>query len=125
MDTGVRHVNDLLRHQAPISAAAWSAIDTEAERTLKTLLAARRMVDFKGPLGWDAAAVSIGRTRVLSDVLQEGVVSRIRLAAPLVEIRIPFELSREELDAIGRGASDPDLDSVRNAARAAAIAEDR
>jgi uncharacterized linocin/CFP29 family protein len=49
----------------------------------------------------------------------------LRLSAPLVEIRIPFELSRDELDAIGRGASDPDLDSVRNAARAAAVAEDR
>ena len=38
---------------------------------------------------------------------------------------MPFEVSREELEAIGRGAHDADLDPVRNAARAAAIAEDR
>jgi uncharacterized linocin/CFP29 family protein len=44
---------------------------------------------------------------------------------PLVELRVPFELSREELEAIGRGAQDMDLDAVREAARAAALAEDR
>jgi uncharacterized linocin/CFP29 family protein len=47
------------------------------------------------------------------------------LSQPLTELRIPFEVSREEIDAISRGATDPDLDSVRDAARAAAIAEDR
>jgi uncharacterized linocin/CFP29 family protein len=117
--------NDLLREHAPISAAAWAEIDAEAARALKTLLAARRLVDFKGPLGWETASVSTGRTEKLSAPLQDGVTSRRRLSLPLIEIRIPFEVSREELDAIGRGASDPDLDSVRNAARAAAIAEDR
>jgi uncharacterized linocin/CFP29 family protein len=118
-------MNHLHREQAPISDEAWAAIDAEASRTLKTLLAARRLIDFKGPLGWDAAALPTGRTEKISTALQEGVVSRIRLTQPLVEIRIPFELSREELDAIGRGADDADLNPVRNAARAAAVAEDR
>jgi uncharacterized linocin/CFP29 family protein len=118
-------MNDLLRDHAPISPEAWEEIDEEATRTLKTLLAARRFVDFVGPLGWNAATVPTGRTQTLSDSLQDGVVTRLRLSQPLIEIRIPFEVSREELDAIGRGASDPDLDSVRNAARAAAVAEDR
>ena len=49
-------MNDLLREHAPISAEAWHEIDAEATRTLKTLLAARRLVDFKGPLGWNVAA---------------------------------------------------------------------
>lgn len=118
-------MNHLLRDHAPISQDAWKQIDEEATRTLKTLLAARRFVDFVGPLGWSAATVPIGRTQTLNEPLQEGVVSRVRLSQPLIEIRIPFEVSREELDAIGRGAGDADLDSVRNAARAAAIAEDR
>jgi uncharacterized linocin/CFP29 family protein len=118
-------MNDLLREHAPIAAEAWKEIDAEATRTLKTLLAARRLVDFNGPLGWSAAAIGTGRTEKLSAPLQDGVVSRLRLAQPLTEIRIPFELSREELEAIGRGARDADLDPVRNAARAAAIAEDR
>jgi uncharacterized linocin/CFP29 family protein len=118
-------MNDLLREHAPISADAWKEIDAEAKRTLTTLLAARRLVDFKGPLGWNCASVSTGRTRTLSPLLQEGVVAKLRLSLPLIEIRIPFEVDREELDAIGRGDTNPDLDSVRNAARAAAIAEDR
>jgi uncharacterized linocin/CFP29 family protein len=118
-------MNDLLREHAPIAADAWKEIDAEAKRTLTTLLAARRLVDFKGPLGWNCASVSTGRTRTLSPSLQEGVVAKLRLSLPLIEIRIPFEVDREELDAIGRGDTNPDLDSVRNAARAAAIAEDR
>lgn len=118
-------MNDLLRNHAPISEAAWRQIDAEAARTLKTLLAARRLVDFNGPLGWAAAAVATGRTQELDGALQEGVVCRLRGALPLMEIRVAFEVQREELEAIGRGARDADLDGVRNAARAAAIAEDR
>lgn len=117
-------MNDLLRDQAPISTAAWKEIDAEATRTLKVLLAARQMVDFVGPLGWTSSAVSTGRTEKIAP-LQDGVAARLRVVQPMVEIRIPFELQREELDAIGRGATDADLDAVRNAARAAAIAEDR
>ena len=118
-------MNDLLREHAPISAEGWAQIEAEAKRTLEVLLAARRLVDFNGPLGWSTAAIPNGRTETLSTPLQEGVVSRVRLVQPLIEIRVPFEVSRAELDAIGRGASDADLNSVRNAARAAAIAEDR
>ena len=118
-------MNDLLREHAPISAQAWSEIDAEAARTLKTLLAARRLVDFNGPLGWSTTCVPTGRTEKVSPPLQEGAVSRVRTSLSLMELRVPFELAREELDAIGRGARDADLDPVRNAARAAGIAEDR
>jgi uncharacterized linocin/CFP29 family protein len=118
-------MNSLLRDHAPIAASAWEQIDAEAARTLKVLLAARRLVDFKGPLGWSSASIPTGRTEKLAESLQDGVVTRLRLSQPLIEIRIPFELSREEIDAIGRGASDADLDPVRNAARGAAVAEDR
>ncbi|MFM8535805.1 MAG: family 1 encapsulin nanocompartment shell protein, partial [Acidimicrobiia bacterium] len=51
--------------------------------------------------------------------------ARLRRIQPLVELRIPFDVSRVELDAIDRGARDPDLDSVTAAARTIAIAEDR
>jgi len=118
-------MNDLLREHAPISSEGWAQIDAEAKRTLEVLLAARRLVDFNGPLGWATAAIPSGRTETLSTPLQDGVVSRVRRVQPLTEIRVPFEVSRAELEAIGRGASDADLNSVRNAARAAAIAEDR
>ncbi|MFO7304533.1 MAG: family 1 encapsulin nanocompartment shell protein [Gammaproteobacteria bacterium] len=118
-------MNHLLREHAPIPDTAWKEIDAEAKRTLQTLLAARRVVDFTGPLGWQAAAVPTGRAEKLAELLQEGVVARRRLSQPLIEMRIPFELSREEIDAVARGAHDADLDPLRDAARAAAIAEDR
>ena len=51
--------------------------------------------------------------------------ARLRKVQPLVELRTPFELSREELEAVARGAHDPDLDAVRRAAHEAALAEDR
>jgi uncharacterized linocin/CFP29 family protein len=118
-------MNNLLRGLAPITPEAWKHIDEEATRTLKLMLAARRLVDFAGPLGWDVSALSDGHVERLSKQLENGVEGRLRKARPLVELRVPFEVSREELDAIARGAPDPNLDNVRNAARAAAMAEDR
>jgi uncharacterized linocin/CFP29 family protein len=118
-------MNDLLRELAPISEAAWDAIEDEAKRTLHLMLAARKLVDFKGPLGWEASAVSLGRTQPVGTPVQNGVQSRLRRVQPLVELRTPFELDREELEAIGRGADDPDVDAVREAARNLALAEDR
>jgi uncharacterized linocin/CFP29 family protein len=51
--------------------------------------------------------------------------ARVRDVQPLVEFRKSFELSRSELDAIPRGAQDADLRPVVDAARCAALAEDR
>lgn len=119
-------MNELLREQAPVSAAAWQAIDEEARRTLKLKLAARKLVDFVGPLGWEASAVSAGRVERLANAPAAGVEARLRRVKPLVELRVPFELARQELlEALARGAKDVDLDPVREAAGAAALAEDR
>ena len=118
-------MNDLLRELAPVSAAAWKEIEAEAKRTLKAMLAARKLVDFSGPLGWDAGAIGLGRAQSLKKAPQPGVEARLRKVQPLVELRVPFELSREELEAVARGAKDIGLDAVREAARAAALAEDR
>ena len=118
-------MNALLRELAPIPAAAWAEIEDEARRALKLLLAARKLVDFKGPLGWDSCAVGLGRTDKLGAAPADGVEGRLRKVQPLVELRVPFELAREEIDALARGAKDADLDPVRLAARLAALAEDR
>lgn len=117
--------NDLLRELAPVSAGAWEEIETEAKRALKATLAARKLVDFTGPLGWDASAVSLGRADAAGAAPGEGVQARLRKVQPLVELRVPFELDRSELEAVGRGAQDTDLDPVRTAARRLAMAEDR
>src|SRR5581483_1255438 len=54
-------MSHLHRELAPISDTAWGEIEKEARRTLRTFLAARQVVDFSGPHGWDYSAESLGR----------------------------------------------------------------
>jgi len=114
---------DLRRNLAPVSAEAWARIDREAQRVLKLHLAARKLVDFNGPLGWGASALSTGRVEKIQGPT-EGVEGWRRRVLPLVELRVEFEVARAEIDAIDRGAKDNDLDSVVDAARSIARAED-
>jgi uncharacterized linocin/CFP29 family protein len=118
-------MNHLLRELAPVTTDAWALIDEEARQALKIKLGARKIVDFCGPLGWDVASVGTGRIARLDAGPLGGVEAATRSVQPLVELRVPFEVSRDEIEAAARGAKDPDLDSVREAAGAAALAEDR
>lgn len=115
-------MNHLFRDLAPVSDLGWTAIEEEATRSLRHFLAARKLVDFDGPHGWDSAAVNTGRVRTLSTTGPGGAA--VREAQALVEVRVPFVVSRAELAAIDRGADDADLDSVIAAARTAAETED-
>jgi uncharacterized linocin/CFP29 family protein len=117
-------MNHLHRNLAPVSTAAWAEIENEARDMLTTALAGRKLVDVVGPLGWQASAVSLGRARPSQAKLAKGAGVRVRELRPVVEIRVPFEVPREELDAICRGASSPDLGAVSQAAKTAAVAED-
>jgi uncharacterized linocin/CFP29 family protein len=117
-------MNSLYRELAPVPTAAWQQIDAEASKALKRTLAARKLVDFNGPLGWNTSSVDPGRTEMLKSAPRPGAEMRMRRVQPLVELRIPFELARNEIDAIDRGAPDADLQPVINAARTAALAED-
>jgi uncharacterized linocin/CFP29 family protein len=105
-------MNSLYRELAPIPEAAWKQIEAEASQTLKRTLAARKLVDFDGPHGWHASSVDPGRTQALMSTPHPGVETRLRKVQPLVELRIPFELARHEIDAIDRGAEDADLQPV-------------
>ena len=79
---------DLLKRElAPILPPAFAAIDGEAARVLKLNLAGRRIVDFRGPHGWELAAVNTGRMAKLSEELDPEVHVGIRQAQPLVELR--------------------------------------
>jgi uncharacterized linocin/CFP29 family protein len=51
----------LLREHAPITEAGWKLIDDEARERLLPGLAARRLVDFSGPHGWERSATNLGR----------------------------------------------------------------
>lgn len=116
-------MNRRLRALAPLSEAVWTAIDSEAGRTLRGCLAARRLVDFVGPLGWGATAVPTGRLRPVEAPLT-GVEAAIRDEVPLVELRAEATLDRRELERVDRGGA-PDLAALVDAARRLAAAEDR
>ncbi|MGO4615812.1 family 1 encapsulin nanocompartment shell protein [Nocardia sp. 2YAB30] len=117
-------MNNLHRELAPITSEAWAAIEEEATRTFKRHIAGRRVVDLSGPHGTDYSAVGTGHTTPIA-APDEGVLARQRVVAPLVELRVPFTLSRAELDNVERGAQDTDLDPVKDAAKKIAFAEDR
>lgn len=117
-------MNNLHRELAPITDAAWAVIEEESARTFKRHNAGRRVVDLSGPHGSDYSARGLGHTAPIA-APNDGVVARQRVVAPLVELRVPFTLSREELDNVERGAQDTDLDPVKDAARKIAFAEDR
>jgi uncharacterized linocin/CFP29 family protein len=118
-------VSHLLREHAPITEAGWGLIDQEARERLAPALAARKLVDFSGPHGWEHSATNLGRTRPGADAEFEGVFTRQRRVLPVVELRAPFEISREELRDADRGAQDIDLDALAEAARRIATAENR
>src|SRR6266700_3784937 len=46
-------------------------------------------------------------------------------ARPLVRLRVPFTVSRDDVDAVERGAQDADWQPVKDAAKKIAFAEDR
>jgi uncharacterized linocin/CFP29 family protein len=116
-------VNHLLRSNAPISDAGWELLDREARERLVPALAARKLVDFSGPLGWGHSATNLGRTSPLSDAPCEGVSGLQRRVLPLVEARADFELARYELRDADRGADDTDLEALDRAAHQIAVAE--
>jgi uncharacterized linocin/CFP29 family protein len=117
-------MNNLHRELAPISAAAWSQIEEEVARTFKRSVAGRRVVDLKGPGGADLSAVGTGH-QTLIEAPQEGVSVRQREVKALIELRVPFELQRDAIDDVERGANDSDWQPAKDAAQQLAYAEDR
>jgi len=116
-------VNHLLRELAPISAAGWELLDEEARQRLGGRLAARRLVEFSGPRGWEHSATDLGRSEEVPAPDGEGIAARRRRVLPLAELRVAFSISREELKDADRGAPDADLEPLDQAARRIAVAE--
>jgi uncharacterized linocin/CFP29 family protein len=116
-------MNNLHRELAPISDAAWAQIEEETTRTFKRHLAGRRVVDVQGPGGVDLAAVGTGHLRQIQ-AQADGILARQREVKAIVELRVPFELSRQEIDDVLRGANDSDWQPAKDAARKIAFAED-
>ena len=83
--------------------------------------------------GWSTSASPAGRSPQRSapagliDVASpsDGVEAHLRASKPLVRLRVPFTLSRYEIDNVERGAQDSDWDPVKAAAKKLAFVEDR
>ena len=116
-------MNNLHRELAPISDSAWAQIEEETSRTLKRYLAGRRVVDVHGPSGSSLSAVGTGHLRTIT-APGKGIVARQREVKALVELRVPFELDRQSIDDVDRGANDSDWQPAKDAARQIAFAED-
>jgi uncharacterized linocin/CFP29 family protein len=117
-------MNNLHRELAPISDEAWAQIEEEATRTLKRYLAARRVVDLQGPAGTALSAVGTGHLKTISGP-GNGIITRQREVKPLIEVRVPFELDRQQIDDVERGANDSDWQPAKDAALKMAFTEDR
>ena len=116
-------MNNLHRELAPISSQAWAQIEEEVTRTFKRHLAGRRAVDVSGPAGTGLSAVGTGHLNEIATP-GDGVLASQREVKPLVELRVPFELDRQAIDDVERGANDSDWEAAKVAARRLAFAED-
>src|SRR5580704_13996956 len=119
----ISQMNNLHRELAPISDSAWAQIEEETSRTFKRYLAGRRVVDVQGPAGTALSAVGTGHLRTIT-APAKGILTRQREVNAMVEIRVPFELDRQAIDDVERGANDSDWQPAKDAARQIAFAED-
>jgi uncharacterized linocin/CFP29 family protein len=117
-------MNNLHRELAPISDAAWAQIEEETTRTLKRYLAGRRVVDVPTAGGVDLPAVGTGHLLSIAPP-GEDIIARQREVRSLVELRVPFELTRDAIDDVERGSDDSDWQPAKDAAKKIAFAEDR
>jgi len=117
-------MNNLHRELAPVSAAAWASIEQEARRTFTLHLAGRRVADVRTSGDDVLAGVGTGHLSAIEPPAP-GVIAWQRTIRPVVELRVPFTVSRQAVDDVERGAKDPDWQPVKEAARTMAVTEDR
>lgn len=116
-------MNNLHRELAPISQGAWSEIEEEARRTFVLRVAGRKVVDVVGPEGTDLSAVGTGHIRPVSAPV-DGVLTHEREIRRVIELRVPFTVTRAAVDDVDRGSTDSDWQPVKDAAVLMAQAED-
>ena len=80
-------------------------------------------MDLQVPSGVALSAVGTGHLRNIASPA-DGIVARQREVKPLIELRVPFELDRQMIDDVERGANDSDWQPAKDAAKKIAFAED-
>jgi len=117
-------MSNLHRHLAPITEAAWAAIEDEVRTTFSVTVAGRRVVDVTEPKGPTFSALGTGHIHSVASPV-DGVIAHQREVVSVIELRAPFTVSRQAVDDVERGSVDSDWNPVKDAARRIAEAEDR
>ena len=116
----------LRRDTAPLSQKVWAEIDSTAVRMAKQTMVGRRIADLDGPRGWGHVAAQMDTFRPATAAKSMG---RARLALPdvmlLTEIRADFSLTWASIDQFERVGPALESDTIEEAARDTALAEDR
>jgi uncharacterized linocin/CFP29 family protein len=76
-----------------------------------------------GPSGVPLSAVGTGHLQNIA-APGDGILARQREVKALVELRVPFDLDRQMIDDVERGANDSDWQPAKDAAKKIAFAED-
>lgn len=111
------------RSSAPIAPQVWDALEADVREALRQHLIGRKVVDFDGPHGLERAALNLGSLEHRD--AEDGIEAGLRAVLPLLEVRVPFRLSRSALDARERGAPQLSDDPALLAARRLADLENR
>ena len=117
-------MNHLLRSIAPIPESGWELLDTEARERLTGALAARKLVDFSGPLGWEHSATDLGRTEAVAEAAlggRYGAAAACTSAGRAAQ-RLP-RLAATSSATPSAALQDVDLAALDEAARRIACAE--
>ena len=118
-------MNNLHRELAPISEAAWAPDRRGGNahpEALPRRCAASSMCRGRAAPPFPPSAPATCR---LSRRRGTGIIARQRAVQALIELRVPFELDRQAIDDVERGANDSDWQPAKDAARRIAFAEDR
>jgi len=82
-------MNHLLRGHAPLTDSNWKLLDEEARERLAGPLAARRLVDFVGPQGWEHSATNLGRVEPV-EAPGDGIAALRRRLQQLVQLGLAW-----------------------------------
>jgi len=115
----------LRRAAAPLSERAWKEIDDIAGSMFKQTVAARRILDFDGPRGWNHAATELGTFKAAQASKYSG---NVRFSIPdvmlLMELRADFSVPWADIDIFERVGPTIQTKSIEDAGREMALAED-
>lgn len=114
----------LNRDKAPFTDEVWSLLDESAAEALELKLSGRQVVSVDGPHGLALGAADAGKLDRQGGGTEGDLTWKPRIVHPLLEVRVPFTLSRADLEGVARGTDAIPLDPLDDAAAAVAKFEE-